>query len=344
MAITNEERARAIGWSFNAFLMYGFSNFLIGYTNSLGADFYAVLGLIFFGSVLQPLVVLPGMIRTYGSMFFAEEGPAKRDDDYIELAGDVPQSNISFWTKFMTVFGGVSVAMAQVFMKLAMGADPVDSGPLCAVISSDVVLVSLFCHFVYGEKLNFKQSIAVLGTFIGTAVMTLGGDAAATKVVSDDSNGGTSMLIGLIWAVCACVSFGGAVICIRIGALGGLAPTSAFTGRMVGIGGLGAVFFAYSILSGGLQDTLLPLDQHYSVWILCFFIGLLQAYGTYGVNKALEYPMTGVCIAIFGSFSVVVLVCTAIQDRELPNDQKLIGMLISLVSCASVGLLAPSAD
>merc|ERR1712107_658343 len=38
----------------------------------------------------------------------------------------------------------------------------------------------------------------------------------------------------------------------------------------------------------------------------------------------------------------VVLICTAIQQQELPNYQKLIGMFISLVSCASVGLLAPS--
>lgn len=244
----------------------------------------------------------------------------------------------------MTAFGGVLVAMAQVFMKLMMGADPVDSGPLCALMSSDVVFVSLFCHFVYGERLNFKQSIAILGSFIGTAVISLGGDSADSThlIESDNSAGGTGLLIGLIWAVCACASFGCAIICIRIGALGGLAPASAFTARMLSIGGLGAVFLTCSILTGGLQNTLLPLDQRFPVWILCFFIGLLQAVGTYGVNKALDYPITGICIAIFGSNAVVVLICAAIQQQQLPNYQKLIGMFISLVSCSSVGLLAPS--
>jgi drug/metabolite transporter (DMT)-like permease len=338
MAVTTEQWAMAIAWSFNAFLMFGFSNYLIGYTNSLGVDFSGVLGLIFFGSVMQPLVALPGMVAKHGTIFFPPEATKAKDDDYVELAGSVPESNISWWPKFMTFFGGVLVALAQVFMKLSMGADPVDSGPLCAVISSDVVFVGLFCHFVYGEKLSVKQFIAVLGVFIGTVTMALGGESA--KSTTDESVGAAGMLVGLLWAVFASISFGGSVICIRIGGMGGLHPESAFTSRMLGIGVMGVMFFAYSIFSGGLQDTLLPLDQYYSLWVLCLFIGLLQAFGTFGVGKALMYPLTGVCIAIWGSFSVVVLICSAIQDQRLPSDQKLIGMFISLVSCASVGLLA----
>ena len=41
------------------------------------------------------------------------------------------------------------------------------------------------------------------------------------------------------------------------------------------------------------------------------------------------------------------LICSAVQNWELPNNQKLIGMVVSMVSCASVGLLAgggPSAE
>ena len=61
------------------------------------------------------------------------------------------------------------------------------------------------------------------------------------------------------------------------------------------------------------------------------------------MNKALAYPITGVCIAIFGSFSIVVLVCKAIELQALPIAQKLLGMATSIASCASVSLLAPKA-
>jgi hypothetical protein len=50
-----------------------------------------------------------------------------------------------------------------------------------------------------------------------------------------------------------------------------------------------------------------------------------------------------VCIAIFGSFSIVVLVCKAIELQALPIAQKLLGMATSIASCASVSLLAPKA-
>merc|ERR1712025_1556837 len=53
--------------------MFGFSNWLIGYTNTLGCDFWATCGLIFIGSSLWPLLSLPNTLVKYGTPFYAPD-------------------------------------------------------------------------------------------------------------------------------------------------------------------------------------------------------------------------------------------------------------------------------
>lgn len=330
--ISSSERAYALVWSFNAFLFFGLANYLIGYTNETGADFYAACGLVFIGSAFYSTLQLPAMLRKHGSIFFLPPA-SPLEEPLVGAALTIP-----WWAKFWTLFGGVAVGSAQVFMKLAMNSDPVDSGPLCSVVSSDVLFVAVFCHFVWGEKLSLPQSIAVLGVFVGTTLMATGDSKVHGATIPQGD-----VLTGIFWAACACVGFGSSVICIRASYMGNLDGTSSFTARVLAIGVCGLVFLAISFATGGFERTMLPLSERAWVWAICIVAGIFQAWGVYGVNKALAYPITGVCIAIFGSFSIVVLVCKAIELQTLPNHQKLFGMAVSIASCASVSLLPKAA-
>jgi drug/metabolite transporter (DMT)-like permease len=310
-------------WSLPAHVCFGLQNFLIGYTNTLDVDDWAVVGALWFSAGFLGLVASVYFYRQVGMFFFS-------DDSLLDasLLGDDEPFMITPWVKVVTCVGGAAVGFSQLMMKMSFAMDPPETGPLCAVISSDVVIISTVCHFVYKEYMNRAQAGAILVIVSGLAIM---GKASQASTSDGGSVGDAVIAFGI--AILGMVGFACAVLSIRVGCLGRLAAWSGFVVRMLVLLVIGAMAFAYSVFTVGWPT--LP----WNMWLVPIFGGLCQAGGVLCINMALQYPNTGVANAIFASNSVFVLILQAIVFGEFPSTIKLVGMCCVVLGVSSMSLL-----
>merc|ERR1719161_1782591 len=106
---------------------------------------------------------------------------------------------------------------------------------------------------------------------------------------------------------------------------------------MLALGGCGVVAACVALATGAFQHSMLPIGAgNLAIWAAGVGCGFLQAVGLFCVNKALCGPFTGVCIAIFGSNSVVVLGLTALILERVPAPPRLAGMALTVFGCVLV--------
>lgn len=324
-------------WSFPAHALFGICNFLIGASNSLPIDNWAVIGYMWMGSGFIGLLVGLYFYRREGAFFFTE--PLLGDDKFETFR---PPIAITAKVKLVTIFGGLCVGISQLLMKQAFALAPRDAGPLTAVISSDVLIVSVFCHFVYRELLSAKQGSLVLAILVGLVLMELlpSGGAASEADVAGESTPGEQLAefaaFGI--SVAGMVSFAAAVLAIRVGFAGGLAAWSGFVVRMLTLLAIGIIAFGYSVLTNGWPSAALI------AWVGPTGAAVSQCGGVLCVNKALQYPNTGIANAIFASNSVTVLLLNAVFFGLVPGAGGLIGMLVVVGSVAGISLVEGSPD
>jgi len=311
-------------WSFQAHVCFGIQNFLIGYTNQLAIDEWATIGALWFVSGLTGLAAALHFVPQQGAVFFSE--PLLPDTE--------KKGPITTTVKVLTVLGGLCVAFSQLMMKTAFGLAPSLSGPLCAVISSDVIIVSTFCHFVYHERMNLKQVAAVLAIVAGLCIMAVC-SRGSSAVGGDRSQEEPLVAFGL--SLLGMVSFACAVLSIRAGFMGNLAAWSGFVVRMLLLLLIGSLSFGYSVLTAGwpvadLKD-----------WGAPALAGLMQAGGVLCVNKALQFPNTGVANAIFASNSVDVLLLNVLVFGLVPDMGSLAGMCVVVAAVAGISMIEDAA-
>ncbi|EER16615.1 hypothetical protein Pmar_PMAR018153 [Perkinsus marinus ATCC 50983] len=262
-----------VGWSVISNVTFGLTNFLISYTNVGGIDPWAVIGWIWFTSGL--IGVLTGIYFWFkiGRVFFTAEylehalgkiqsrpnsDPEVGQSEYVYLCDGekiYPQPHlkeISLRAKLLTLVGGMCVGLSQLMMKWAFATDPAASGPLTAVISSDILVIGVYCHFVYNEKLTWSQAVAILVVLGGLVVMG----------ASFDSGVGGSAL-GFLYAILGMLSFAASIVCIRSSCIDGIDAWSGFIGRMGVMFFMGLIALADSGFNGGLvvQDHALWKDM-----------------------------------------------------------------------------------
>jgi drug/metabolite transporter (DMT)-like permease len=228
----------------------------------------------------------------------------------------------------ITLAGGLANGFSQYMMKESFQLDPADSGPLCAVFTSDVLLVSVFCHYVYHERLSMTQVAAILAIVGGLCVMV-----AEEYDVEPSSE--FDPLRAYIYAIFGMVGFAAAIISIREGCRNGLDAWSGFNARMLVLLGLGIFAVAKSVsVHGWPEATLMDLAPAVAA-------GFLQAAAVVCVNKALEFASTGISNAIFACNSVLVLVLNAVVCGLVPNASNLLGMFIVICGVAVISSEEP---
>lgn len=311
-------------WSFPAHACFGIQNFLIGYTNQLAIDKWATIGALWFVSGLTGLAAALRFVPQQRSLFFSE--PLLPDTEKV--------GPITAKVKLVTILGGFCVGFSQLMMKAAFGRAPSLSGPLCAVISSDVIIVSTFCHFVYHELMNLKQVAAVLSIVTGLCIMAVC-SAGSSSAGGDESQETPIVAFGL--SLLGMVSFACAVLAIRVGCLSNLAAWSGFVVRMLVLLLIGSLAFGYSVLTAGWPVA--DLKE----WGAPALAGLMQAGGVLCVNKALQFPNTGIANAIFASNSVDVLLLNLLVFGLVPDMGSLAGMCIVVVAVAGISLMEDAA-
>ncbi|KAF4712588.1 hypothetical protein FOZ62_006269, partial [Perkinsus olseni] len=262
-----------VGWSVISNVTFGLTNFLISYTNVDGIDPWAVIGWIWFTSGL--IGVLTGVYFWFkiGRVFFTAEyldyslrkiptsshqDPEVGESGYVYLSDGekIPQphlEDISLRAKILTLVGGVCVGLSQLMMKWAFATDPAASGPLTAVISSDILVIGVYCHFVYNEKLTWTQAVAILVVLTGLIIMG----------ASFDSGVGGGKPLGFVYAILGMLSFAASIVCIRSSCIDGIDAWSGFIGRMGVMFFMGLIALGDSGLNGGfiVHDSSLWKDM-----------------------------------------------------------------------------------
>lgn len=315
-------------WAFQAHFFFGLCNFLIGYSNSIDANPWAVVGVLWFTSGVVGLAPAAHFYQARGGLFFSQ-----LSQDLLEDPSCKPPA-ISTFVKFVTIAGGLCVGFSQLLMKTAFGILPAEMGPLTAVISSDTLVVSTFCHFVYQELLSYRQAACIVSIVVGLCVMALGSGGSS----GPDGASGLQQAEAYLYALFGMFLFASTVLGMRIGFMAGLAAWSGFVVRMITVLGCGVISFAYAVWSDGVPQV--PL----LAWSAPVVAGLCQAAGVFCVNKALQYPNTGIANAIFASNSVMVLVLNTAVTRLLPSLWSLVGMAIVVASVAGISLLQDAGD
>ena len=157
-------------------------------------------------------------------------------------------------------------------------------------------------------------------------------------MVFDVSNNTPPNLIGFSLAFLSMLMFGSSVLSIRYSNNYNLLPFSSFIIRMLCLGFLSFIILIYSYFTFQI-NTVLPLNDTYPIWIYSFLVGLFQAIGVFCVNQALLYSNTALCIAIFGSNSIVVFILGVLFQNYIPSLIKIIGMSITIISCFILTIL-----
>ncbi|KAF4689319.1 hypothetical protein FOZ60_001731 [Perkinsus olseni] len=322
---------KCVAWSFLAQITFGIVNFLISYTNVPGVDPWAVIGWIWLTSGIIGIVVGIYFWWNLGAMFFTDE-QLKAAETYKQLNDqllpqELPPNRLTLGAKILTIVGGMCVGWSQLMMKWAFATDPKSTGPLTAVISSDIIVVGVFCHFVYKERLSAMQVFAICIVLSGLVVMAVGDGGSAGK------------LMGFVYAILGMLTFAASLLCIRQSCRDGMAAWSGFIGRMGVMFFMGLIALIYTLC----HHTFLPQD--WSLWPDMYIwpqvAGISQAAGVLALNYALMYPSTGPVNVIVASNSIIVLALNYFILGLVPSTSKLIGMAIVICGVSLIILWQP---
>jgi len=312
-------------WAMLAHIAFGMQNFLIGYSNTLPLDGVACCAVLWMASGVVGVIVGVFFLRSHGSFFFQDVG--------------CEGAPLSVKVKLVTIGGSLCVGFAQFLMKKSFALAPRNTGPLCAVISSDVIVISIFCHFVYWELMN-KWQIGCVGAIVsGLVVMALGSGGEGGVVSIDDDTAVEYPLWALLFSMLGMFSFAAGVLCIRAGFTENIAAWSSFISRMTVIGLLGLGTYICATPASGSPDATLLM------WCVPVVTGVLQAAGVFGIIKALQFKNTGIANAIFASNSVLVMILQVVVLQQVPHWLALLGMVIVIGAVVTIALSqdAPSA-
>jgi len=322
----------AVSWAIVSCLGYGCGTYIVDYMNGFkDEDFTKIpdfspwykMGLVWVSNLLVCVPVLCGM--SYGRRPYFCEGA-------------------HFVGKLLAVLAGLAAGLfngtALVCTLNAFKYDPINAGPLAALMTSDVALYAVIGHFFLGERLVPKQWIAMVLLMVGLGCLAFAG----SKGESSPSNTGVDPVLALVYALGATFSYLGNNLAIQASAKGGLTNDAAFVVRTASIGTTGLLLIAhfhYKYHPGGFAFVVATTTFYNFLPVVC---GLAEILATYALGNAFMHPNSSVMASIIGSNPVVVLVLGIAIAGKLPSLLPLLGMLFAVSSSYALVVLASDAQ
>ncbi|KAF4689317.1 hypothetical protein FOZ60_001730 [Perkinsus olseni] len=315
-------KSGCIAWSLIANIMFGSANFLLSYCNSQpGTSPWGVVGLVWLSSGFWGFLAAIYYKFTMGTIFFNDRDVELYKTRHEQLPGGAfyskaDGSSVSVRSKLLTLAGSLFIGWSQVMMQRAFATDPQSTGPLMAVSSSDIMVVGVFCHFVYSERLTFMQAVAIVIVLTGLVIM-----AAFDSTVGH--------FLGFVYAVLGMLTFASSMLATRYTCIEGMASGSRFTGRMLMmfIMGFACCIWQWSEQGYAIKDG----DDVMAMFFWPCMSGMGQFIGVIALNNALAYPSTAVVNVIVASNSIVGLVLAYFALGVVPTPAKLTGMFIVVI-------------
>eukprot|EP00931_Biecheleriopsis_adriatica_P041893 TRINITY_DN2388_c0_g1_i3.p1 TRINITY_DN2388_c0_g1~~TRINITY_DN2388_c0_g1_i3.p1 ORF type:complete len:633 (-),score=99.32 TRINITY_DN2388_c0_g1_i3:77-1906(-) len=323
----------SVVWSLGGCLAFGTSNFVLNLLVEMSPDRGLTLSVSLIMSY-SSLVALPLWLcmRRRGDFFKGAAG-----------AGETENKGMGIAT---AAIAGMCLALAYAAVMFAFSQNPRGAGPLSSVISSDVVVYSIFCRIVYKERITSLQWAFALLLICGLVTMglekTTYQDVSRNVQSRDVRQGKGQEIIALLAAVFGMLSFTAVNITVRMGMKQGITIAGRLVIMFMTMSGMGLLLLMGSAASGLLHFGSTPIDARTMAQLtLPLCISMLQALGTLCVTKAFEHPSTNIFVVIMGLQSTVVLVLAWLFQGLYPGHFQLWGMGIIIVSVIAFSFSRP---
>lgn len=245
-------------------------------------------------------------------------------------------------------FGSAMIAcIAMMCVKESLSADSQNSGPLLAVVSSDVLIAAVYCHFVFKERLSMLQWCAVALLLSGIVVMTVAPDQ---RREGDNVENGAPIkgdfLVGFAWAVAAAIGFAGTNLFTKYAFTYKMHAGSFNLMRMSSMFICGIVVLTVALLVED-QKEWFPSGQNgedvnnaVSVWCFNVLQGVIKMFGLLCLTMLLTFECTAVGLSIVGGGAATTGLLLNLIIEQFPGDWKIVGFTMVIIGVAAMPILA----
>ncbi|EER20329.1 hypothetical protein Pmar_PMAR010064 [Perkinsus marinus ATCC 50983] len=238
-------------------------------------------------------------------------------------------------TKILALSGGFILAMSSTLVNQAFTlSPPADKGPVAAIVSSTVVTVSLYGHFVFHERLDRVHTILLMMVVAGMTISTFGTYVALAP--GNASSSGSHSFIGPLFAILAMIGISALTLLMRYNSIGNVATRSGFSALLLSQTCV-AISLCMVLIARG-QTTLRVTGF---ALVTTMVAGLSQSTGIFFMNEALAYPMTSLVKVICSANPIIVLLLNFFIDGLVPRATQSIGMAIILIAVFLSALIPP---
>ncbi|KAF4691548.1 hypothetical protein FOZ60_015276 [Perkinsus olseni] len=246
------------------------------------------------------------------------------------------RGTVATTTTIFALSGGLILAASSTLVKQAFNfASPADKGPVAAIVSSTVVTVSLYGHFVFRELLDREHTVLIIMAVAGMIISTVG-TYVVPSAASDGHSSESHSPLGFLFAILAVFGISALTLLMRYNSIGNVATRSGYAALLLSQSCVALSIGVVLIAEG--QTTLYVTGLALVTTVVG---GLSQSIGIFAMNEALAYPMTSLVKVICSANPVIVLLLNLAIDGFIPGTTQLIGMSVILLAVLLSALIPP---
>ncbi|KAF4731389.1 hypothetical protein FOZ63_032547 [Perkinsus olseni] len=329
---STESLAKCVGFSIIALIGYGLFNYCVGYTGGLITEQVETQNIQ--AAQWQMMVIMWLVGGVPGLVCYVPHWTVYGRFELI-WSKSPTTSPVTMMTKLLTLSEGLILAASSTLIKQAFAlSSPANKGPIAAIVSSTVVTVSLYGHFVFRERLGRQHAALIIMAVAGMIVSTLGNDAAPSS--GDGPSSESHPLLGFLFAILAMIGMSALTLLMRYSSIGNVATRSGYAALLLSQSCVALSIGVVLIAEG--QTTLYVTGLALVTTVVG---GLSQSIGIFAMNEALAYPMTSLVNVICSANPVIVLLLNLAVDGLIPGTTQLIGMAVILLAVLLSALIPP---
>ena len=324
-ASSNKNGPKSLMWAMATMILFSVEDFAMAHSHTEeGAEYFLPVAYVTMGvitvAVMVPLLYLPSCsCRRLGFLQVSFRAAWTSVSPLSAIQGG---SQISTLVLACTYSAGFALLGAQECTTTAFSLAINSSGPLHAIMSTEVVIVCIYFYMYAGELVSWLQLLC-FGTMIAGSVLIALGEDISTSTAT------TNFSLALLWSLMALAFYALWTITVRVSTLAGVQPLAQFLVMWLVLGGYGLVRLIIGLLDSG--SALFPTSLEF--WLLAILaMGLVEFAAVLCMVKALSIAVsTGLCVAVWSAHAAVVTLLVMVFDNAVPPQQQVIGMCVTLV-------------
>jgi len=324
-AISNKNGFKSLMWAMATMVLFSIEDFAMAHSHTEeGAEYFLPVAYVTMGVItvtfMVPLLYLPSCSFPWLDALQASFRAAWISVS--PLSAIRKSSPISNLVLVCTYSSGFALLGAQECTTTAFSLALNSSGPLHAIMSTEVVIVCAFFYIYAGERVSWLQLLCFGSMVAGSVLIAVGEDSSTNTADANFS-------LAFIWSLMALCFYALWTITVRVSTLAGVQPLAQFLVMWLVLGGYGLVRLIILLLDSGLAKV--PTSPEF--WLLAILaMGLVEFVAVFCLVKALSIAVsTGLCVAVWSAHAAGVTLLVMIFDNAVPPRQQIVGMCVTLV-------------